>query len=236
MLICHSEIRRGVFVSQVCYATSSKGRGVWGQQHPTPRPPATWIPSQDFGHICLPTPASVSPSLSSPLSLYLSLHLSLSLSLFISISPSLCLYFSVSPSLSPVALLSFFVSAPSLCLCVSHIFPAEPFWSKDRHQLHPRKKAGGWGPQAPLRSVWDPPCSLVPQRLTSAFLHGSRSQVQGQSGPDCVELPCCHLGPGSGTDTAAAPRVGCGACFRKLFLCRVPPPTPAVQLRTEPLV
>lgn len=121
LLICHSEIRRGVFVSQVCYATSSKGRGVWGQQHPTPRPPATWIPSQDFGHICLPTPASVSPSLSSPLSLYLSLHLSLSLSLFISISPSLCLYFSVSPSLSPVSLLSFFVCAPSLCLCVSQL-------------------------------------------------------------------------------------------------------------------
>ena len=33
------------------------------------------------------------------------------------------------------------------------------------------------------------PCSLVPQRLTSAFLHGSCSQVQGQLGPDCVKLP-----------------------------------------------
>lgn len=120
LLICHPEIRRGVFVSQVCFATSSKGRGVWGQQPLHSPPPATWIPSQDFGHVCLPHPCfclslpvslSVSPSLPVSLSLYLSL----------SISPSLCLYFCLS---LPVCCLFtlFFLSVPHLSVSVSLTF------------------------------------------------------------------------------------------------------------------
>lgn len=145
LLICHPEIRRGVFVSQVCFATSSKGRGVWGQQPLHPAPPS-YLDSQSRLWPRLPPPPlllSLPPCLSICLSI--SPCLSVSLSCFVYLSISVSLFLSLPPCLLSLHSL-FSVCAPSLCLCVSHIFPAEPFWSKDRHQLHPRNKAGAWGP------------------------------------------------------------------------------------------
>ena len=55
LLICHPEIRRGVFVSQVCFATSSNGRGVRGQQPPHP-PHPSYLDSQSRLWPRLPPP------------------------------------------------------------------------------------------------------------------------------------------------------------------------------------